>query len=200
MFAVGLTTTAAVVIVNPSPIINVIASETLICAGGSSTLTASGGSNYTWNFGPTTASVVVSPTANTVYSVTSSGVGCNTTQTISVDVFTQTLTVSNSTAICMGSSITLNASGGTTYLWSNGGTGSSIFVYPSVSTLYTVSAVTVINNMSCNSTGSVNLTINPNPTVTAVLTRSVICRGESTILTANGANTYVWNNTATTPV
>jgi len=53
--------------------------------------------------------------------------------------------------------------------------------------------------MSCNSTGSVNLTINPNPTVTAVLTRSVICRGESTILTANGANTYVWNNTATTP-
>ena len=188
-----------VVIVNPSPIINVIASETLICAGGSSTLTASGGSNYTWNFGPTTAAVVVSPTANTVYSVTSAGVGCNTTQTISVDVFTQTLTVSNSTAICMGSSITLNAFGGTTYLWSNGGTGSSIFVYPSVSTLYTVSAVTVINNMSCNSTGSVNLTINPNPTVTAVLTRSVICRGESTILTANGANTYVWNNTATTP-
>jgi len=187
-----------VVIVNPSPIINVIASETLICAGGSSTLTASGGSNYTWNFGPTTASVVVSPTANTVYSVTSIGVGCNTTQTISVDVFTQTLTVSNSTAICLGSSVTLNASGGTTYLWSNGGTGSSIFVYPSVSTLYTVSAVTVINNMSCNSTGSVNLTINPNPTVTAVLTRSVICRGESTILTANGANTYVWNNTATT--
>ena len=187
-----------VVIVNPSPIINVIASETLICAGGSSTLTASGGSNYTWNFGPTTAAVVVSPTANTVYSVTSAGVGCNTTQTISVDVFTQTLTVSNSTAICMGSSVTLNASGGTTYLWSNGGTGSSIFVYPSVSTLYTVSAVTVINNMSCNSTGSVNLTINPNPTVTAVLTRSVICRGESTILTANGANTYVWNNTATT--
>ncbi len=187
-----------VVIVNPSPIINVIASETLICAGGSSTLTASGGSNYTWNFGPTTASVVVSPTANTVYSVISTGVGCNTTQTVSVNVFTQTLTVSNSTAICMGSSITLNAFGGTTYLWSNGGTGSSIFVYPSVSTLYTVSAVTVINNMSCNSTGSVNLTINPNPTVTAVLTRSVICRGESTILTANGANTYVWNNTATT--
>jgi hypothetical protein len=188
-----------VVIVNPSPIINVIASETLICAGGSSTLTASGGSNYTWNFGPTTASVVVSPTANTVYSVISTGVGCSTTQTVSINVFTQTLTVSNSTAICMGSSVTLNASGGTTYLWSNGGTGSSIFVYPSVSTLYTVSAVTVINNMSCNSTGSVNLTINPNPTVTAVLTRSVICRGESTILKANGANTYVWNNTATTP-
>ena len=186
-----------VVIVNPSPIINVIASETLICAGGSSTLTASGGSNYTWNFGPTTAAVVVSPTANTVYTVISTGAGCNATQTVSVDVFTQTLTVSNSTAICMGSSVTLNASGGTTYLWSNGGTGSSIFVYPSVSTLYTVSAVTVINNMSCNSTGSVNLTINPNPTVTAVLTRSVICRGESTILTANGANTYVWNNTAT---
>ena len=188
-----------VVLVNPSPIINVIASETLICAGGSSTLTASGGSNYTWNFGPTTAAVVVSPTANTVYTVISAGAGCNATQTVSVDVFTQTLTVSNSTAICIGSSVTLNASGGTTYLWSNGGTGSSIFVYPSVSTLYTVSAVTVINNMSCNSTGSVNLTINPNPTVTAVLTRSVICRGESTILKANGANTYLWNNTATTP-
>ena len=188
-----------VVIVNPSSVINVIASETLICAGGSSTLTASGGSNYTWNFGPTTAAVVVSPTSNTIYTVTSAGAGCNSTQTVSIDVFTQTLTVSNSTAICMGSSITLNASGGTTYLWSNGGTGSSIFVYPSVSTLYTVSAVTVINNMSCNSTGSVNLTINPNPTVTAVLTRSIICRGESTILTANGANTYVWNNTATTP-
>ena len=172
-----------VVIVNPSPIINVIASETLICTGGSSTLTASGGSNYTWNFGPTTASVVVSPTANTVYSVTSAGVGCNTTQTISVDVFTQTLTVSNSTAICMGSSVTLNASGGTTYLWSNGGTGSSIFVYPSVSTLYTVSAVTVINNMSCNSTGSVNLTINPiiNTNYTVTGTDANGCKGTGTV-------------------
>lgn len=56
--------------------INVVASSTTGCTGESFTLTASGASTYTWNPGGLTgASVVVTPTAPTVYTVTATGAG-----------------------------------------------------------------------------------------------------------------------------
>jgi hypothetical protein len=52
--------------------------------------------------------------------------------------------------------------------------------------------------MTCASSGTVNVTVNPNPTVTAVLTKTLICKGETTTITANGATNYAWNTGATT--
>ncbi len=49
--------------------INITPSSTLICSGQSATLTASSASSYTWNTGANTSSIVVTPTANTSYSV-----------------------------------------------------------------------------------------------------------------------------------
>jgi hypothetical protein len=46
-------------------------------------------------------------------------------------------------------------------------------------------------------TATFNLTINALPTVTVSVSAGTICDGESTILTASGASTYVWNDSNT---
>ena len=43
-------------------------------------------------------------------------------------------------------------------------------------------------------TATFNLTINALPTVIVNASAGTICNGESTILTASGASTYVWND------
>lgn len=52
------------------------------------------------------------------------------------------------------------------------------------------------NFAGCDSTITLNLTINPIPTVT--VDGSNICLGDTATLTANGADTYLWSNGATT--
>jgi len=68
------------------PIINVNDAE--ICLGGAATLTASGADNYTWMTGATGASITVSPTATTTYTVegASTATGCKNTTTVTVYV------------------------------------------------------------------------------------------------------------------
>ncbi|MCF8416901.1 MAG: T9SS type A sorting domain-containing protein [Crocinitomicaceae bacterium] len=50
---------------------------------------------------------------------------------------------------------------------------------------------------ACTDTSSaVQLTVNPLPLVTALITDEIICEGESVVLTGQGALTYTWNNGA----
>lgn len=57
-----------------------------LCPGATATITASGASSYSWSNNGTSASVVLSPSATTVYSVTGSYVNttCTSTKTLSV--------------------------------------------------------------------------------------------------------------------
>ena len=57
------------VLCNVPPSVN-ISGATSICEGDSATLTASGASTYSWETGETTASITVSPTVTTSYTVT----------------------------------------------------------------------------------------------------------------------------------
>jgi hypothetical protein len=78
--AIGCTSLPAVSIVTvmPSPAITATSSSSLLCVGESATLTASGVSSYTWSTGSNAASIVVSPTVSTTYSVSSIGTnGCS---------------------------------------------------------------------------------------------------------------------------
>ncbi len=118
----------------------------------------------------------------TVYYDVTGGCGCN-------------LTV-NDTTICEGDMATLNVSSsvaGTTYLWSTGGTNSSINVSPTTTTVYTVTGTA--SGSTC--TASATVTVNPLPSVTASASPSSICEGDGSTLTANGANTYIWSTTGT---
>lgn len=66
----------------------------------------------------------------------------------------------------------------------------------------TSSAVNVIYTYSinaptgCSATQDITLTVNPQPTV-GISGIASICSGDSDVLTANGASTYMWDNTAT---
>jgi hypothetical protein len=59
-----------------------------------------------------------------------------------------------------------------------------------------------VNGLACVSASraAVTVSVNANPTVTAVSSTSLICNGQTASLTASGANTYSWNTSATTSV
>lgn len=178
--------------VSPNPTVNVTASSATICAGQSSSLTATGGTSYSWvPGGQTTASVVVTPTANTIYTVTGSNGTCSSSKTISINI-TATPTVATSitnTTICSGTSVVVNATGATTYTWLPSGSGSTSTLSPTSTTIYTITGRTG----SCNSAPK-NFTINvtTSPTVNITSSSASICAGQSTTLTASGGTTYTW--------
>lgn len=72
---------------NSLPSINSTTSSTLICSGETSTLTANGASTYTWSTGANGASIVVSPTITTTYTVNGTySNGCTNSSTITQNV------------------------------------------------------------------------------------------------------------------
>ncbi|MGE0566372.1 MAG: T9SS type A sorting domain-containing protein [Bacteroidia bacterium] len=72
--------------VGTSPTVTAVPSETLICAGTAATITASGASTYSWNTGPTSNSIVVSPVLSTNYTVTGFNGQCSHTFTLTLNV------------------------------------------------------------------------------------------------------------------
>lgn len=69
-----------------TPTVNVTSTQSVICKGETVTLTASGAASYAWDFGPTTASIVTSPTINTTYTVIGTTNGCSSSTIIAAKV------------------------------------------------------------------------------------------------------------------
>ena len=181
----------------------VSANPSSICEGESVQLdaTASGGSGsytYTWSSNPAGFSSnlpnpIVSPTQTTTYFVTVND-GFNTTigsVVVTVNPIPNATIIPSNVSICYGSSTTLTASGGATYQWSNGATSASIQVTPSSTTNYTV---TVTTSAGCSATANATVTVNELPNVTISASNTTICNGQTVVLTAAGASTYIWSN------
>lgn len=178
-----------------STVVNVVATPNAnitgnldICVGSSTTLTATGGSSYLWSpGGATTASITVSPSATTTYSVvvTASG-GCSATAfaTVVVNPVPVINITSSNNNICEGEDVILTAAGATTYLWSNGATTPSITVMPSTTTTYTVTGT---SSSGCTATGNITVTVGQKPIVTLNLPQSEICV-DANPLTLTGGN------------
>lgn len=196
----GCQNTATVnVVVNPLPTITLSASNTTICAGSSSVLTAAGGSTYAWSMGLSGTVNTVYPTTNTTYSITGTdGNGCvnSASATIVVNAAPTVTAAASPTTICAGESVTLTGSGNAlAYSWDGGSTITNpITVTPATTTTYLVGGA---NAFGCTGTATVTVTVNAAPTVTATATPTSICAGSSSILTAGGASTYVWNGSVT---
>ncbi len=92
--------------------------------------------------------------------------------------------------ICEGESIRLVASGGYSYIWNTGATSKVINVSPTQNTVYTVIAYDKTGKNS--DTDDVNVNVNRLPRVNAGQ-NVTINYGESTILKATGATSYIWN-------
>lgn len=186
----GCTNTASVSLsVSPQPTA-FAGADTAICVGGSAVLNAAGNGTYSWSTGQTTASITVSPTSSTTYTlfVTNS---CG-TATDSVTIFVQPLpvvTVSGVSTICLGTPDTIAATGGGNYLWSPGGqTTSSIIVNPTSNTGYTV---TVTSGAGCSNTGTFSVSVSS--VAASIAGNSTICSGQVATLSASGGTSYSWS-------
>ncbi|WP_028870976.1 T9SS type A sorting domain-containing protein [Psychroserpens burtonensis] len=167
-----------------------------ICNGETTTLTASGGVLYLWSTGETTSTIEVSPVATTTYTVTAFSTNGIDSGVDSITVTVNEVPVAdagNDAAICFGNETILTASGGSTYLWNTGETSQSITVNPNVTTTYTVDVFT--NN--CSSSDAVIVTVNELPETNAG-NDIIIIEGDSTTLTATGAESYIWSTGETT--
>jgi gliding motility-associated-like protein len=185
------------VVVNPNPTPNV-AGDLSICAGQSTTLTASGGVDYIWNNGAGNAAVAtVSPLATTPYQVTVTDAnGCSNTASATVAVNTAVAPVLNGdTNICNGDCTTLNVAGTySTYSWSSGQNSASINVCPTANTTYNV---TVTDANGCTNSGTINVTIDSNPTP-SIGGSSTFCAGGNTTINAGAYAAYIWTTGETT--
>lgn len=188
-------TESMTVTVNPLPTVSFTGMDT-ICTGDTTTLTASGGTGYVWNNGPTTATNTVFPSVTTSYSVTVTDANsCQNADTITVVVHAlPMLSFAGADTICDGDTTQITVSGASTYLWGHGPTTASVSLSPLATTYYDVLGTDV---NGCEASDSVEVVVNPTPTVT-IMGADSICAGDSAQLTGSGASTYLWSTSATT--
>ena len=140
-----------------------------------------------------TGQVDLSASTAGTYVVTYTDPSSNTaTTSISIDTI-PVVSAGADVAICTGNSTVLTASGATTYSWSTGQTGASITVDPTINTTYTVTGF----NGACSATDSVDVTVNPLPSV-SISGSLTYCVGSNTTLDAGSFVSYLWSTGATT--
>ncbi len=180
---------------------------------GSVTLTGSGGTSYVWSTGQTGASVSVSPSSNTTYTLTAISGNCSSTDQVNVTISASpTPNLGPDQTICSGFPVTLNASGGGTYQWQSttstnffgsptgwanigGATGPSYTGNPTGTIYYQVN---VTNAQGC--TGTDNIKISIGSGTFGITAPPFICQGSSVTLSLPSSMTaYTWNQ-AGTPV
>ncbi|MDI1354606.1 MAG: T9SS type A sorting domain-containing protein [bacterium] len=186
---ISINTAVSTVTVRAIPVLSVNSGS--ICAGTSFVMAPSGASTYTYSNG----SATVNPLTNSSYSVTGTSIyGC-----VSANAAVSTLTVNavpvlstNSGTICSGNIFVMNPTGAITYTISGG----TATVNPVSSSSYTITGTSpegCISPVAAIST----VTVYALPLV-AVSGPSAICSGATSILTVNGATSYLWNNSSTT--
>ncbi|MES2679965.1 MAG: T9SS type A sorting domain-containing protein [Bacteroidota bacterium] len=176
-------------------------SSATICTGSSVTFNASGVVSYTWppvgGFGGSNnATVTVSPTSNTTYTVNGTNtLGCITTSLMAVTVNTAVPNISVVTStnqVCLNKPVTMTASGAYTYTWTNSVINGSPFI-PSATADYTVTGT----NACGTNSATTSVTVNPLPNVTASVNTPTVCNGSTIILNGGGSvGGYTWNPSA----
>lgn len=189
----GTCTNSAIANINIASALSLTVNSASVCSGSSAILNATGATNYTWSPSTTlnnanSASVIATPTANTIYTIIGASGMCTGTTTANVSYNTTPTVAVTSGSICSGNSITLVASGAPSYSWSSGETTSSISVSPNSSINYTVTGI----NNGCINVATSQVTVEPTPTLT-VSPDVIIIGGTTTTLSASGTgSTYNW--------
>jgi hypothetical protein len=181
----GLTQT---VYINSNSLPVISAGSGSICAGQSFTITpGSGVATYTISGG----SAIVSPTANTSYSITgASAVGCTTSAVANVTVNAIPSISVNSGSVCAGQSFTLAPGGAATYTYSGG----PAIVSPITTTNYSVTGTSLAG---CTSTAAAVASITVNAIPIIFVNSGFICAGQSFIMMPSGASTYAYYTSLT---
>lgn len=189
--------------VGVGPTVSISGGTAAVCNGSTVNLTASGADTYSWSTGSTNASVSVSPSVTTVYTVvgTSTALACPNTvvKTVTINP-TPVITVSANPTVCLGQSLALIATGATNYTWSTGSTLSIIPVTPTANITYSVVGSFTTG---CSSNAIHAVTVHPLPSLSVTASPSnTICIDQSATLIASGisVDAYNWNTGATNPI
>ena len=174
----------------------------------SQTLTATSGTSYEWSDGQLGASINVSPTATTTYTVTVANGACTATDNVVVLVdVSPAPNLGADQTLCSGFPITLTANGGSTYQWQSTtttnffgsptgwtnivGATSSTFTGSPGATIYYQVLVTSPNG--CTGSDWIKITIGAG-SYSATASPPIICAGSSSTLTLPASMTaYTWS-------
>jgi hypothetical protein len=173
----------------------VVTGNTSFCDGDGTVLTAAGGESYVWrdNYGALIANTsTVALSEGGLYTVVATNEhGCSTNRQVSVvkKNLPYVSIVASGNEVCEGTPVTLStgASSGYTYKWSTGSTNRQIEVHTSG-----IYVLQVTSSNGCQAADSLEVNFLPLPEVSIEGLNS-ICRGSDVMLTASGANSYVWN-------
>ncbi|MDX2002247.1 MAG: T9SS type A sorting domain-containing protein [Chitinophagales bacterium] len=178
-----------------TPPVITASNDTLICVGNSVNLNVNGAGNYSYYWfhsGETTTTSLVSPSSPSQYTVQATDSnGCVSNENINVDVSAPIADLGPDFGSCpdQGVSIIAPNSGLETYVWSTGDTTFEVIVYPTTSTIY---SVTLTDQFGCTATDDITINV---PVVAQVDAGQdvAICFGDSVTLNASGGgNNYRW--------
>ncbi|MEL6194654.1 MAG: gliding motility-associated C-terminal domain-containing protein, partial [Bacteroidota bacterium] len=183
----------------PGPVANA-GSDTSYCEGGQTLLSASGGQSYTWSpvtglNNPNIASPTLSGTQGGWYRVeVTDSQNCTNRDSVFITVNPlPDVDAGPDTSVCIGESIRLSGSGLLNLEWQP----ASLFTQNTIPNplLTPTQSQTLILRVTdrnlCSNQDSVNITVNPLPVITEV-NDQLICKGDSALLSVNGAETYTW--------
>ncbi|NNE14269.1 MAG: DUF11 domain-containing protein [Saprospiraceae bacterium] len=166
-----------------------------ICLGEELILGVMGGyETIIWSNGSSNQNITVSPLTTTTYSVTTTLNGCESSDTITINVTDLIeIDLGEDLNLCAGESIdlTINDVSGD-FLWSTNQTGNSITVNPNISTTYSVT----VTSGSCEDSDTI--TINVEEPFVSIIGEDSYCPGESVILSVDSSpGTYLWSTGVT---
>lgn len=186
----------------PKPSLTVSPSSSIVCPGTIINISAAGANSYSWNIGSTSASISVSPSLTSVYSVTGTTNGCQSVENATVQIIpTSTLAIVPSSSVLCGTfvPVSFTVSPANSYTWTSSPSSPIIagIITPNVfstvlnsTTTFTVRSKTI---SGCINQGVITVTVLPLPTVTISGSNS-LCAGSCATLTANGSDNYYWLN------
>lgn len=172
-----------------------------VCVGQTAQLISSAASQYLWSTGATTQNISVTSAGAYTLQIRDAN-GCQSLPSAPFNVtFLPTpaapvISAVGPSTFCNGETVDLQAVGNGAITWNNGATGNLITV--ALSGQYTAT-LTDGNGCVSNNSSSVQVNVLPSPgnATISVSGPTDICEGDSVMLTANIAPSYVWSNGST---
>ncbi len=181
--------------------IQITPSASTLCSSGQVSLLASGATNYTWSSTPNIGidysnsnPLVVNINQTTVFHVVGESLGCTGERSIEITVVKPPVVKVDPDSICRGDSVLLSIQANTGFRWLNLPNGydpyqANHMLAPTQTTTYQVQ---VDNGVCPSAIYSAIVVVHPLPNVQIVASENPIWGGESTVLTAVGAESYQW--------
>jgi len=119
--------------------------------------------------------------------------GCDSTVNLDLIISLPPIIPDLDTSFCVGGTAQLDPGNSATYTWSSPLLPTSLTGPITLSPNATVTLnLNAVNQFGCTNSGTVTLTVFPNPVVSLNSNSLILCEGELLSLTANGANSYLW--------